>query len=557
VGSRIYFRLGESIEHFSEKRWVHPPADFAKWADFCVHMIRHYNESWGGRKNTAIGKPVKATGQPSARAPKTRALMLDPARQAERHERYDFWLPWLGEWGYNTLHLHLADDEGCRLVFPRRPELGGVGAWMAEEMRAFVRKARRYGLTVIPEIETLGHTRFITALPRYRALAGRPPRGRRGHSGGFNALDVKHPETRRVVSDILTDTARIFDADVLHAGLDEVDLARLRTGPGPDWRPFAEHAAWVHETIRQLGKRPAMWADHLLKAPEMARRFGQDVLMFDWHYGADVRPDSLDRLTELGFETWACPSTLWWRCRVVSNADAFANVRLFAGHAFERPRTITGLVNTVWTPYRYLPGAMDWPIAWAGHVFCADEEDPAFIRHFCRTFYGLPAGWVGPTAEALGRLYSAAPDAMLYEDVLDGQTASRPRFTREHRRLCARLAPEYARVARTLARAVGVARRHADRLNDVTLSARLLERWARYGAAGLDASALPDARRLRAACRASWLAARPNEPDIALGGRQHVFAVLDLPALQTKRSGMEEKPCREKSPSLRRRRLQH
>jgi hypothetical protein len=38
--------------------------------------------------------------------------MLDPARQPERHERYDFWLPWLGEWGYDTLHLHLGARPG-------------------------------------------------------------------------------------------------------------------------------------------------------------------------------------------------------------------------------------------------------------------------------------------------------------------------------------------------------------------------------------------------------------------------------------------------------------
>jgi hypothetical protein len=462
----------------------------------------------------------------------SRVLMLDPARQPERHERYDFWLPWLGEWGYDTLHLHLADDEGCLLAFPSRPELGSAGAYTADEMRAFVRRARRHGITVIPEIETLGHARFITGLPRYRALAGKPPRGRRGHPWGFNALDPRHPEARRLLTDILADTAAIFDAEVLHAGLDEVDLTRLRAGRGPDWKPFADHAAWVHETIRKIGKRPAMWADHLVKAPDMAQHFQRDVLMFDWHYECDVRPDSLDTLADLGFETWACPSTLWWRCRVVTNAGAFANVRAFAGHALERPKAVTGLVNTVWAPFRHLPGAMDWPIAWAGHVFSAPAEDPSFCRHFCRTFYGLSASLAGAAADALTRLHHTAPDCKVHEDVLDGRTAARPRFTREHRRLCVEAVPVFAGVARTLARAVREAARNAARLNDVVLSARLLERWARYGAAGLDASALPDARRLRSACRASWMAARPDEPDITRGGLQHAFAVLDLPGLR-------------------------
>ncbi len=46
TGSRIVYRLGESIEHAKRKRYVHPPSDLAKWARICVGVIRHYNEGW-------------------------------------------------------------------------------------------------------------------------------------------------------------------------------------------------------------------------------------------------------------------------------------------------------------------------------------------------------------------------------------------------------------------------------------------------------------------------------------------------------------------------------
>lgn len=48
TGARVVFRLGESIEHTPRKYWVHPPADFAKWAQVCAGVIRHYNEGWAG-----------------------------------------------------------------------------------------------------------------------------------------------------------------------------------------------------------------------------------------------------------------------------------------------------------------------------------------------------------------------------------------------------------------------------------------------------------------------------------------------------------------------------
>lgn len=46
TGSKIVYRLGESIEHTPRKYRVNPPPDFEKWAEICVRIISHYNEGW-------------------------------------------------------------------------------------------------------------------------------------------------------------------------------------------------------------------------------------------------------------------------------------------------------------------------------------------------------------------------------------------------------------------------------------------------------------------------------------------------------------------------------
>jgi Glycosyl hydrolases family 39. len=46
TGAKIIYRLGESIEHSPIKYYIHPPADFQKWARICIGIIRHYNEGW-------------------------------------------------------------------------------------------------------------------------------------------------------------------------------------------------------------------------------------------------------------------------------------------------------------------------------------------------------------------------------------------------------------------------------------------------------------------------------------------------------------------------------
>lgn len=48
TGSKVMYRLGESIEHTPRKYYVHKPADFERWASICLGIIRHYNEGWAG-----------------------------------------------------------------------------------------------------------------------------------------------------------------------------------------------------------------------------------------------------------------------------------------------------------------------------------------------------------------------------------------------------------------------------------------------------------------------------------------------------------------------------
>ncbi len=46
VGTEVYFRLGQKIEHGPKKYGIIPPKDYKKWAKICEHIIRHYNEGW-------------------------------------------------------------------------------------------------------------------------------------------------------------------------------------------------------------------------------------------------------------------------------------------------------------------------------------------------------------------------------------------------------------------------------------------------------------------------------------------------------------------------------
>ena len=53
-GSKVYYRLGSKIEHWSKKYNTLPPKNFKKWAIVCEHIIRHYCYGWANGFNMDI-----------------------------------------------------------------------------------------------------------------------------------------------------------------------------------------------------------------------------------------------------------------------------------------------------------------------------------------------------------------------------------------------------------------------------------------------------------------------------------------------------------------------
>jgi len=54
AGAKVFFRLGQTIEHQEKKYGIYPPADYKKWAQICEHIIRHYTEGWADGFNWDI-----------------------------------------------------------------------------------------------------------------------------------------------------------------------------------------------------------------------------------------------------------------------------------------------------------------------------------------------------------------------------------------------------------------------------------------------------------------------------------------------------------------------
>ena len=314
-------------------------------------------------------------------------LMLDPARLTERHEFYFELVPYLAEWGYNTIWWHFCDDEGFALQLERHPELASPYAFTKTEMRRLIEHAAQYGIDVVPEVESLGHALAITMHPEYEHLFNGNPRG-------HNALCPSHPDTLRLVGDIIDEVLELSTSRYLHVGLDEAELGDCprcaeRAAGDPDWWLQAVHAKQLHRMVTDRGRRMIMWADAVESHPQMRDHIPKDVILAHWHYN-EVPPQAARDSVQAGFQV-VCVGAVSGET-VVPNAANLKNVDDNAAVAAALPECArAGLVTCWWEPQRILRDTHAWAVAYAGRVMqtqCPQDKEKLSVE-FVRRVFGL------------------------------------------------------------------------------------------------------------------------------------------------------------------------
>lgn len=343
-----------------------------------------------------------------------RGFMLDSARTLESRRCYERFIDFMADRGCDTLLWHFSDDQGCSLRFDALPEAASPNAYTKAELRGLIDHAKRRGVTVIPELETLGHTRYIT----------HPQNGSRNHprpdlaelsenNATFTSLCPVHPRTREIVGTLLDEVCELFDAPLVHVGLDEVNFGdhpltkaalRERT-PG---QLFADHIQFLHQRLAARGKRLMMWGDHLLKDATIAEAIPRDILIANWQYNPQVPTKTTRRLRGWGFEVVACPALISYSQPLFPGERyAVPNLRNTAAHVAEGDTL--GTITTIWTPQRYLHDAL-WPGVHLAADFMRHGPGVAVrdsMRGFAESFHGLTPSdrWL----DAMATLFERSP----------------------------------------------------------------------------------------------------------------------------------------------------
>ena len=253
-----------------------------------------------------------------------RGLMLDVARHFFGPADVKHVIDLMAPLKLNVLHLHLSDDQGWRIAidaWPRLAEHGGRtavdgdpgGAYAQADYQDIVAYAAERFITVVPEIDTPGHTNAaLAAHPELDPDAEHPPYT--GTNVGFSSLRADLDVTYRFLDDVFAELAALTPGPWMHLGGDEA-----RSTSRDDFVTFLERA---QPLITRHGKRVVGWEEMAVAAlqpgsviqywntleadgPDLARAAvaqGARVLMSPAkHVYLDLKYDAT---TELGLE-WA------------------------------------------------------------------------------------------------------------------------------------------------------------------------------------------------------------------------------------------------------------
>jgi hexosaminidase len=214
------------------------------------------------------------------------------------------------------LQLHMTDDQAWTFPSTAFPKLGTLNGsahggpkcevYKLDELKALVKYADEQGVTLVPELETPGHSgNACGTLPECFGYIDSAT----GKAVGQGMMNIANPKLYETLDTIIGETCDVFQSSpYFHIGFDEVSGAG-NVAATPQAAAFAKDkglantgellgyfAVQVNEMVKKRGKKTIIWEG-------AANGASKDIICMTWDGGARTA----ERMVAEGFTTITVP----------------------------------------------------------------------------------------------------------------------------------------------------------------------------------------------------------------------------------------------------------
>ena len=290
-----------------------------------------------------------------------RAIMLDPARHFIPVKDVKLFIDQMARFKFNTLQLHLTDDQGWRIEIKSHPELTEKGAFRVhdgssqgpdngyytqEELKEIISYAADRNIEVIPELDIPGHSvAILAAHPELGCAFRHNDKKDLGHTTNM-MLCAANTDVYSIYADIIKEVAALFPSPYIHLGGDEAAV-KENWAKCPDCLALMQQLGYdkpsqlmipffntILGAVRDNGKKAILWCeldniwppanDYLFPYPadvtlvtwrnaltpkciELTRKYGHPLIMAPGEHAYLDYPQYPGDLPE--FNNWGMPVT--------------------------------------------------------------------------------------------------------------------------------------------------------------------------------------------------------------------------------------------------------
>jgi hypothetical protein len=289
--------------------------------------------------------------------------------------------------------------------FRRHPLVGkDCGSMTADDIIELDEFCKQSFIDLNANFQSFGHHAEMLALPEYNDLAELPDQ-----PWTLNPTDKR---TYALLDDLYSEVLPAYSSHLFNASCDETwELGTGRSKKKADkvgvGRVYLEHIKKINDLARKYGKRLMIWADIILKHPELVSDVPKDIVMLDWSYNKIDKLTGLQKIADCGLEHWSCPGINSWSRIFCDFDNACGNIarRAVAG----QKSGATGLLNTDWGDNGHCqPPA----VSYHGYAYGAEQawtpnekpQDADFDKRFAWAWFGDDSGAFGDLYRETGLL---------------------------------------------------------------------------------------------------------------------------------------------------------